>query len=89
MAERVGFEPTVPERAQRFSRASSSTTPAPLHIMSLIDRLAINKHFYPLATAKAHTFLAPASFKTLAHSEMVAPVVITSSTGSKLFPATL
>lgn len=30
MAEEVGFEPTVPVRAQRFSRASSSTTPASL-----------------------------------------------------------
>ena len=30
MAERVGFEPTVPVRAQRFSRPSQSTTLAPL-----------------------------------------------------------
>src|SRR5687767_11794699 len=30
MAERVGFEPTVPFRVQRFSRPSRSTTPAPL-----------------------------------------------------------
>ncbi len=30
VAERVGFEPTVPVRAQRFSRPSRSTTPAPL-----------------------------------------------------------
>ena len=30
MAERVGFEPTVPLRAQRFSRPPRSTTPAPL-----------------------------------------------------------
>ena len=30
MAERVGFEPTVPLRAQRFSRPSQSTTLAPL-----------------------------------------------------------
>src|SRR4029453_16765862 len=30
MAERVGFEPTVPGRAQRFSRPPDSTTLAPL-----------------------------------------------------------
>jgi hypothetical protein len=30
MAERVGFEPTVPVRVQRFSRPSDSTTLAPL-----------------------------------------------------------
>ena len=30
MAERVGFEPTVPVRAQQFSRLPRSTTPAPL-----------------------------------------------------------
>ena len=30
VAERVGFEPTVPVKAQRFSRPSRSTTPAPL-----------------------------------------------------------
>ena len=30
VAERVGFEPTVPIRVQRFSRPSRSTTPAPL-----------------------------------------------------------
>jgi hypothetical protein len=30
LAERVGFEPTVPVKAQRFSRASNSTTLAPL-----------------------------------------------------------
>src|SRR5438094_682891 len=31
MAERVGFEPTVPLRGQRFSRPSESATLAPLH----------------------------------------------------------
>jgi hypothetical protein len=31
LAERVGFEPTVPLRVQRFSRPSRSTAPAPLH----------------------------------------------------------
>src|SRR5215831_10004580 len=30
MAERVGFEPTEPFRAHRFSRPACSTTPAPL-----------------------------------------------------------
>ncbi len=30
LAERVGFEPTVPVKAQRFSRPSQSTTLAPL-----------------------------------------------------------
>ena len=30
MAERVGFEPTVPVRVQQFSRLSNSTTLAPL-----------------------------------------------------------
>ena len=32
MAEEVGFEPTVPVKVHRFSRAASSTTPALLHI---------------------------------------------------------
>ena len=41
MAEGVGFEPTAPLRAQRFSRASSSTAPAPFpnrgnYILSLL-----------------------------------------------------
>ena len=31
LAERVGFEPTVPLRGQRFSRPSESATLAPLH----------------------------------------------------------
>ena len=35
MAERVGFEPTVPVGAQRFSRPSRSTTPAPLRIRGI------------------------------------------------------
>ncbi len=30
MAERQGFEPWVPVKAQRFSRPPRSTTPAPL-----------------------------------------------------------
>jgi hypothetical protein len=36
-AERVGFEPTVASRPQRFSRAPRSTTPAPLHIQLTKD----------------------------------------------------
>ena len=31
MAERVGFEPTIPVRAYRFSRAAPSSTRPPLH----------------------------------------------------------
>jgi hypothetical protein len=34
LAERVGFEPTVPVKAQRFSRPSQSTTLAPLRSAS-------------------------------------------------------
>src|SRR5262245_44141105 len=34
MAERVGFEPTVPLRVQRFSRPPDSTTLAPLRMLS-------------------------------------------------------
>lgn len=33
MAERVGFEPTVPSRVRRFSRPLPSTTRPPLHIL--------------------------------------------------------
>src|SRR4030095_12566329 len=33
LAERVGFEPTVPVRAQRFSRPPDSTTLAPLRTL--------------------------------------------------------
>ena len=36
MAERVGFEPTVPLRAQRFSRPSRSATLAPLRCSSCL-----------------------------------------------------
>lgn len=38
MAEKVGFEPTVRLRAQRFSRPSRSTTPALLH--GLVHKLS-------------------------------------------------
>ncbi len=36
MAERVGFEPTVPAKAQRFSRPPRSTTPAPLLLSACV-----------------------------------------------------
>ena len=36
LAEREGFEPSVPVRVQRFSRPSRSTTPAPLLAAGLI-----------------------------------------------------
>ena len=39
MAEREGFEPSVPVKAQRFSRPPRSTTPAPLRTQS--------RAFYP------------------------------------------
>ena len=35
MAEREGFEPSVPLRAQRFSRPPRSTTPAPLRMRGM------------------------------------------------------
>ncbi len=35
MAERVGFEPTVPAKVQQFSRLPDSTTLAPLRIFKL------------------------------------------------------
>src|SRR3990167_1305801 len=37
MAERVGFEPTRPLRAWRFSRPLPSTTRPPLHVISLLS----------------------------------------------------
>ena len=47
VAERVGFEPTVPVKAQRFSRPPRSTTLAPLPMAGLIggyrDRSNIGK----------------------------------------------
>ena len=36
VAERVGFEPTVPVRVQRFSRPSDSTALAPLRESSIL-----------------------------------------------------
>jgi hypothetical protein len=41
MAERVGFEPTVPVRAQRFSRPSQSTTLAPLREILASRRMKV------------------------------------------------
>ncbi len=43
MAERVGFEPTVPVKAQQFSRLPDSTTLAPLR-ESLIIRVRLVKY---------------------------------------------
>ena len=40
LAERVGFEPTVPLRVQRFSRPPDSTTLAPLRMLSCITSIA-------------------------------------------------
>ena len=37
LAEREGFEPSVPAKAQRFSRPPRSTTPAPLRGRDLIS----------------------------------------------------
>jgi hypothetical protein len=39
MAERVGFEPTVPVRVQQFSRLPDSTTLAPLQIRIFYNRI--------------------------------------------------
>ena len=36
VAERVGFEPTEPVKAQQFSRLPDSTTLAPLHFISVV-----------------------------------------------------
>jgi hypothetical protein len=36
LAEREGFEPSVSLPAQRFSRASNSTTLAPLHLANIV-----------------------------------------------------
>ena len=36
MAERVGFEPTVPVKVQQFSRLPDSTTLAPLRELLMI-----------------------------------------------------
>src|SRR5215469_18558791 len=45
MAERVGFEPTVPLRTRRFSRPVLSTTPPPLRLgnsgREMLSKLAL------------------------------------------------
>src|SRR4051812_24870266 len=56
MAERVGFEPTEPFRAQRLSRPPDSTTLAPLRLCELfILKVAIAviklRRFSPLAAS--------------------------------------
>ena len=43
MAERVGFEPTVPVKAQQFSRLPDSTTLAPLREL-LIIKVRVRKY---------------------------------------------
>src|SRR2546423_5510104 len=48
LAERVGFEPTVPVRVQRFSRPPDSTTLAPLRISWL--SFCAKKRLYHRAT---------------------------------------
>jgi hypothetical protein len=53
MAERVGFEPTVPVRVQQFSRLSNSTTLAPLR--ELITSVTANVKEFQVAF-KCETF---------------------------------
>ncbi len=45
MAERVGFEPTVPAKVQQFSRLPDSTTLAPLRILKLLFRVSHERNF--------------------------------------------
>ena len=44
-AERQGFEPWEPAKAQRFSRPPRSTAPAPLRYYLEIKMLTLNKRF--------------------------------------------
>ncbi len=44
LAERVGFEPTVPVRARRFSRPLPSTARSPLHNGMLNNISHLGKH---------------------------------------------
>ena len=39
MAERVGFEPTEPVKAQQFSRLPDSTTLAPLRELNILSAM--------------------------------------------------
>ncbi len=43
MAEGVGFEPTVPVKAQQFSRLSRSTTLAPLRRREIRAEISIKR----------------------------------------------
>ncbi len=46
-SERVGFEPTVPYKEQRFSRPPDSTTLAPLHYSCEIITIIYRKMTFP------------------------------------------
>ena len=50
MAERVGFEPTVPFPVHSISSAASSTTPAPLRITGVSDRGSVIRSIFSLNT---------------------------------------
>ncbi len=43
MAERVGFEPTVPVKAQQFSRLPDSTTLAPLRMRIINIKVSVTE----------------------------------------------
>ena len=50
MAERVGFEPTVPVRVQQFSRLSDSTTLAPLRTSEFTILIVLVEKFQVAAS---------------------------------------
>lgn len=45
LAEREGFEPSVPVRVQRFSRPSRSATPAPFQYVSTTSSVMLLRQF--------------------------------------------
>ena len=45
VAEREGFEPSVPVRVQRFSRPSRSATPAPFQYVSTTSSVMLLRQF--------------------------------------------
>ncbi len=56
MAEREGFEPSVPIQSEHsLSRRASSATPAPLQIKGLVPfrRAKVQKNIYPRGNALA------------------------------------
>ena len=53
MAERVGFEPTVPVKVQQFSRLPDSTTLAPLRELLMI-KVGIGKYQAALISGPAY-----------------------------------